>query len=603
PSTTFSYSISGGADAAAFSINSSSGALTFSSAPNFESPTDTGANNVYEVQVTVTDDGPGTLTDIQDLAITVNNLNENPLITSDGGGTSAALNVAENQTAVTTVAGFDSDVGDSLSYSISGGLDAALFSINGTSGVLTFNAPPDFETLTDNGSNGVYDVNVTVTDDGAGNLTDTQAIAVTVTNDNEPPTITSNGGGTSGAVTIDENTTAVTTVTESDPDTGDNHSFSISGGADAAAFSINSTSGVLTLNSAADFETPADSGNNNTYDVQVAVTDNGAGNLTDTQDLAVTINNVNENPVITSDGGGTSAALNAAENQTAVTTVVATDEDSGDTLSYAISGGVDAAQFNINATSGVLVFNTAPDFEAPTDNGADNVYNIEVTVTDDGTGSLTDMQTLAITVTSGNDAPVITSDGGGASGVVMINENTTTVTTVTATDSDVGDTLTFSISGGVDAARFAIDGASGALTFSSVPDFETPADNGADNVYDLQVTVTDDGLGNLMDQQELSVTINNVNENPVITSNGGGATASVNAAENQTSVTTISATDQDSADTLTYTISSGPDAGLFTLNPTTGALSFTTPPSFSAPADNGANNVYDIQVTETDYAA
>ncbi|MCU7924119.1 MAG: DUF4347 domain-containing protein, partial [Candidatus Thiodiazotropha sp. (ex Dulcina madagascariensis)] len=511
PSTTITYSISGGADAAAFSINPGSGALTFSSAPNFETPTDSGANNVYDVQVTATDNGPGTLTDVQDLAVTVNNVNENPLITSDGGGASAAVNAAENQTTVTTVSAFDSDTGDTLTYSISGGADAALFGIIGASGVLTFNAAPDFEVPTDSGANGVYDVQVTVTDDGAGNLTDVQDIAVTVTSVNENPAITSNGGGASGAAAVDENTTAVTTVTSTDPDSGDTPTYSISGGADAAAFAINPGSGALTFNSAPDFETPTDSGTNNVYDVQVTVTDDGAGNLTDVQDLAVTVNNVNENPTITSDGGGASAAVNAAENQTTVTTVSAFDSDTGDTLTYSISGGADAALFGIIGASGVLTFNAAPDFEVPTDSGANGVYDVQVTVTDDGAGNLTDVQDIAVTVTSVNENPAITSNGGGASGAAAVDENTTAVTTVTSTDPDSGDTPTYSISGGADAAAFAINPGSGALTFNAAPDFETPTDNGANNVYDVQVTVTDDGTGNLTDVQDLAVTVDNVN--------------------------------------------------------------------------------------------
>ena len=65
----------------------------------FEGATDAGGNNIYDVQVTVSD---GSLTDVQDIAVTVTNTNEAPVITSNGGGTTAAISVAENQTTVTT---------------------------------------------------------------------------------------------------------------------------------------------------------------------------------------------------------------------------------------------------------------------------------------------------------------------------------------------------------------------------------------------------------------------------------------------------------------------------------------------------------------------
>ena len=87
------------------------------------------------------------------------------------------------------------------SYMNAGGADAALFQINATSGVLSFINAPNFEVRADDGGNNVYDVTVQVSD---GALTDTQAIAVTVTNLNEAPVITSNGGGATAAVSIAE---------------------------------------------------------------------------------------------------------------------------------------------------------------------------------------------------------------------------------------------------------------------------------------------------------------------------------------------------------------------------------------------------------------
>ena len=155
----------------------------------------------------------------------------------------------------------------------------------------------------------------------------------------------------------------------------------------------------------------------------------------------------------------------------------------------------------------------------------------------------------------------ITSDGGGATAAINVTENTTAVTTVTATDPDVpADTLTFTITGGADAADFAINSSTGVLTLVCGKDFETPADADLDGVYEVQVTV-DDGNG-LNDVQDISVTITDANETPTITSDGGGATASLNVAENTTAVTTVTATDPDlPADTLTYTITGGADCG------------------------------------------
>ena len=97
-----------------------------------------------------------------------------------------------------------------------------------------------------------------------------------------------------------------------------------------------------------------------------------------------------------------------------------------------------------------------------------------------------------MTVTAVNDnSPVITSDGGGASASVNVAENATAVTTVTATDADAGSTLTYTISGGADAAKFTVNSSTGVLTFVIAPDFESPTDTGGNNVYDVIVQVSD----------------------------------------------------------------------------------------------------------------
>ncbi len=123
--------------------------------------------------------------------------------------------------------------------------------------------------------------------------TDDQAIAVTVTNANEAPVITSHGGVSVHTRNIAEGTTAVTTVSASDPDAATTLTYSISGGLDAGFFTVNSTTGVLSLIAPLDHETPLDSNTNNIYQVTVRASD---GTLFAEQTIQVTIQNVNEAP-------------------------------------------------------------------------------------------------------------------------------------------------------------------------------------------------------------------------------------------------------------------------------------------------------------------
>jgi VCBS repeat-containing protein len=557
---TLSYSIIGGADASLFSINATTGVLTFNAAPNFEAPADAGANNVYQVRVLVADRSLGT---IQNISIAVTNANEVLTFTSP-----SSSSAAENQTAAIDVDATDPDAGAVLTYSITGGADAALFSINSSTGVVTFNSAPNFEFPADADHNNVYDIQVQASD---GSLSDTQSISITVTDVNEAPTITS-----SATANAAENQTVAIDVDATDPDAGAVLTYSIVGGVDAACFGIDSSTGALSFVPAPDFEAPADADANNVYEVQVQVSD---GSLTATQNVSITVTDVNEAPTITS-----SASTNAAENQTSAITVTAYDQDAGATLAYSIVGGPDASLFNIDSTTGVLSFLSAPNFEMPADSDTDNVYDVQVQVSD---GSLSDTQTILVTVTNVNEAPAITS-----SATPSAQENQTSALTVTATDPDAGATLTYSIVGGADASLFSINSATGVVTFNSAPNFESPADAGGNNVYDIQVQVSD---GSLTATQNVAITVTNVNEAPTITSS-----ATANAAENQTSALTVTATDPDAGATLTYSIVGGADQSLFSINSATGVVTFNTAPNFEAPTDSGANNVYDIQVQVSD---
>src|SRR4029079_2868344 len=128
------------------------------------------------------------------------------------------------------------------------------------------------------------------------------------------------------------------------------------------------------------------------------------------------------------------------------------------------------------------------------------------------------------------------------------------VVTLTATDADVpAQNITFTITGGVDAGFFTVSGVNGQLlAFASAPDFEFPADDDGDNVYEVEVTANDGNGGTTV--QMLSVTVTPTNDNsPVFTS---GARQSV--AENTTRVVTLTATDADlPAQTVTFTITGG----------------------------------------------
>ena len=368
-----------------------------------------------------------------------------------------------------------------------------------------------FEVCSDTQRTFITDVELVQFDDGV--FTIAQLTGGDPGTGNNPPVIVDPANT---HITINENTTFVVDVNGTDLD-GDTLTYSLANSEDSAFFTIDPATGVLSFINAPDFENPLDAGADNTYDVTVIVSD-GTDQVEIT--LWVTVDDVNE------DGGGTNNApvftnvqegetVDVVENTTLVGDADASDAD-GDTLTYSISGGADASLFSINSTTGVVSFLTAPDFEAPGDADGNNLYLLQLTVSDGNGG--TDVKNVTIRVTDanegGNTAPVFTNVQEGEQ--VLVSENTTLVGDADASDAD-GDTLTYSISGGADASLFSINSSTGVVSFLAAPDFENPGDANGNNIYELQLTVADGNGGT--DVKNVTVKVTDVNE--------GGNTAPV----------------------------------------------------------------------------
>ena len=165
------------------SVNSSTGALTFNSAPDYETKTS------YSITATASD---GTNSTNQAISVTIANLNDNsPVISS-----SNSFNVYEGQQTIGTIRATDAD-GNSITYSISG-TDASSISVNSSTGALTFNSAPDYETKTS------YSIAATASD---GTNSTNQAITVNILDVSEAPTFTS-----ASSFTVNENQTSIGTL-------------------------------------------------------------------------------------------------------------------------------------------------------------------------------------------------------------------------------------------------------------------------------------------------------------------------------------------------------------------------------------------------------
>ena len=526
------------------------------------------ATSSYTLTVKV-DDGFGTDT----IDVTINITNDptddtpnNPPMFTDGASTTRSIteNMPGGTAVGSAISATDSDSGDTLRYSLSG-TDAGSFSLNSSTGQLSSSTRFDYETKSS------YGVTVTVSDGRGG--TDSISVTISVTNDtsddpttNSAPTFTD---GSSTTRSIAENMTGGTAVgsaiSATDSDSGDTLRYSLSG-TDAGSFSLNSSTGQLSSSTRFDYETKS------SYGVTVTVSDGRGG----TDSISVTIsvtNDTSDDPISNSaptftDGASTTRSI--TENMpggTAVGSAIsATDSDSGDTLRYSLSG-TDAGSFSLNSSTGQLSSSTRFDYETKSS------YGVTVTVSD-GRGG-TDSISVTISVTNDtsddpttNSAPTFTD---GSSTTRSIAENMTGGTAVgsaiSATDSDSGDTLRYSLSG-TDAGSFSLNSSTGQLSSSTQFDYETK------NSYAVTVTVSDGSGGT--DSISVSISVTNdtsddpVNPPPPPTTSISSRSSSNSNPEPGDTVTFTAGVQQNNNPAIdqTVTFSVSPDDGTASLNPT-----------------------------------
>ncbi len=308
--------------------------------------------------------------------INVNPVNDAPVAMAD------SFTVNEGSTTILNLGNNDSDTDD--------GLDLASITIlaapaNGT--IDSINADGTI-TYTHNGTETLSDSFTYTINDLTGVTSNTVTVSLTITPLNDPPLAVAN------SFTVNEGSTNTLNLAGNDTDPDDGLDLTsitiISSPTNGTIDNINTDGTVEYTHNGS--ETLADSF---TYTIN-----DGGGNTSNTATVNLTITPQNDAPMITSDGGGANANVSILTDNTAVTAVTASDAE-GATPTYSIIGGVDAALFTIDPTTGALAFNTAPNVQTPGDVGGDNVYDVIVQASD---GTLTDTQTIAVTV---SDVPFV----------------------------------------------------------------------------------------------------------------------------------------------------------------------------------------------------
>ena len=490
------------------------------------------------------------------------NPNSPPTIT-----TMSPQSVAENMTAVVTLAATDTDSGDTLTWSTNGGADASAFTLT-TAGVLSFASAPNFEAPTDTGTDNGYEVTVRVSD---GTAPADLALTVNVTDVAEQP-----DRPAAPAVSATAGTTTSLDVGWTTP--------GLNGGPALTGYNLRYREGT---------SGPFTNGPQAVDDLSTAITDLMAGTAYQVQVRA--LNGETPSDWSPSGPGSTSTPANAvpvittmspqsvAENMTAVVTLAATDTDSGDTLTWSTNGGADASAFTLT-TAGVLSFASAPNFEDPTDTGTDNGYEVTVRVSD---GTAPADLALAVNVTDVAEQP----DRPAAPAV--------SATTGMTTSLDVGWTAP-GLNGGPALTGYNLryrEGTSGPFTNGpqAVDDLSTAiTDLMAGTAYQVQVRALNGETPSDWSPSGPGSTSTPPNNAPTFTE-GTSTTRSVDedTISGQNIGEPITATDADAGDTLRYTLG-GIDAAAFGIVATSGQL------QTSAPLDYATKSSYAVTVTVSD---
>ena len=262
------YGIAGGADGGLFAVVEETGELRFREAPDYEAPGDvesaepeSGAgDNEYVVVVEVSSgEGERERRGQRAIRVRVSDEEEPPEIAGAG-----VFEVVENRTRVGRLEAVDPDKQDEIEeYGIAGGADASLFVIEAETGDLQFREAPDYEDPSDvesaepasGAADNEYIVVVEVrSGEGERERRGSRAIRVRVSDEEEPPEITSNG-----PFEVAENRTRVGQLEAVDPDEEDEvRGYGIAGGADGALFAVDEETGELMFREAPDYEKPGD---------------------------------------------------------------------------------------------------------------------------------------------------------------------------------------------------------------------------------------------------------------------------------------------------------------------------------------------------------
>jgi subtilisin-like proprotein convertase family protein len=516
PANQFAYSLAGSVPMGA-SIHPQSGVFTWT-------PGESQGGSDYVITVVVTDDANDPLEDLEIFVVTVNDANSAPIM-----AVIPDLSIDEGALLTVAASATDNDEpADRITYSLEAGAPAGM-TLDVDSGVISW-------TPTEAQGPGNYPVTVRATDDGEGALSGATTFTVAVAEANIAPTLAA-----IGARSIPEATVISFAASATDGDEPANGlTFSLDAGAPAGA-SINPQTGLFAW-------TPAEADGPGIHNITVRVTDDGDGNLSDSETISVTVSEVNTAPTLSVIAGFSSDELTGISFVAA-----ASDVDlPANGLTYSLGAGAPAG-LAIDPGNGRITW-------TPTEAQGPGTHQVTVIITDDGDGALSDSATFSIQVNEVNLPPTLE-----AIADRTVNEGSLATFTAAALDPDEpANNLTYALQAGAPAGAL-IDPVSGVFSW-------TPTEAQGPGVFPITVRVTDNGAPALSATQVFSVQVDEVNHAPTL-----ATISNQTISECETLSLTLFGFDEDQpTQTLTFSLGAGAPEGA-SIDAATGRFTFETP--------------------------
>jgi VCBS repeat-containing protein len=571
--TVFATDVNGGAitysltnnASGAFAIDPLTGVITVADSSKIDFETAPG--HAYTVTAQASD---GTATSTQNFTIAVTDVPIGNPVDSNGAANTVAEGAANGSTVGVTASATDPN-GPATTYSLIGDTSGGGFTINAATGVVTVADATklDFESAPGH----AYSVTVQAVN---GNTT-SQSFTIAVS-DVAPSTPTDSNAAANTVVEGAANGSTVGVTAFSTDINGPGVTYSLVGDTSGGGFTINATTGVITVADAnkINYETAP----GHAYTVTAQSSD---GTLTNSQTFTIAVSDVAPTAPVDSDGATNTVAEGAANGSTVGVTAFSTDIN-GPGVTYSLVGDTSVGGFTINATTGVITVADSTKLDYETTPG--HAYTVTAQASD---GTLTNSQTFTIALT--DVAPTAPTDTNNAANTVAEGAANGSTVGITASSVDPnGPATIYSLSDNA-GGRFAIDSSTGIVTVANgaAIDFETAAGH----AYGITVLATN---GALSTSTAFSIGVTDVGPSTPADANGAADSVFEGAANGTLVGLTASATDPGGGPAPTYTLTD--DAGgRFAIDPNTGIV--TVANGAAIDFETAAGHAYDITVQAT----